>query len=250
MNRITAILALAIGVLSLAQAGQEEAVKYYTLKSGRAYYHVVVADLRNRDLSVETVLSKKAKSFWDLAKPDVPTIAMTGTFFNPADSQPVGDVIIDGQRVARGSRGSVFAIDWEGQPHIFDTGFNRSWNYIDYRFALRAAVRLVRDGKVCPDPKSQKFRDPRIWGRASRTAAGITDDGRLVFMATRSGVTLRELGNAMVTRNVVDAVNLDGGSSTALMVRGDVKIAPSRKLSNLVVLRDRAPMSSQVATMR
>lgn len=250
MKRITAILSMAACIAALAQAGQEEAVKYYTFKSGRAHYHVVVADLANKDLSVETVLSKRAKSFWDLAKPDVPTIAMTGTFFNPADSQPVGDVIIDGERVARGSRGSVFAIDWEGRPHIFDTGFNRSWNYIDYRFALRAAVRLIRDGKVCPDPRAQKFRDPRIWGRASRTAAGITDDGRLVLMATRSGVTLRELGNAMLTRNVENAVNLDGGSSTALMVRGSVKIAPSRKLSNLVVLRDRSPMSSQVATLR
>lgn len=243
--KITLIVAAALACC--AAIAPAEKIRYYPLSLGKAKFHVVVANLSQRDLSVETILSSKAKSPWYLLKNDTPSVAITGTFFNPADSRPVGDIIIDGQRKVRGSRGSVFGVDWEGNPRIVDTGFNRTWDYTDYRFALRATVRIIKDGVVCPDPRAQKFKDPRIWGRAARTAAGITEDGRLVLMATRSNVTLSELGKAMKSRGVVDAVNLDGGSSTCLYVKGKMVISPTRRLTNLIVLRDRAPMASQAS---
>jgi exopolysaccharide biosynthesis protein len=221
--------------------GQADPIAHTSFKFGQAGYHAVVADLSSEHVSVEAVHSNKLQSFWQLTAPDRPVAAITGTFFNPRCGAPVGDDLVDGALVARGERGSVIAVDWNGQCRVFDSGFGQAVDWNDYRYALRGTVRLIRDGKVSPDPRSQRFRDKAIWGRARRTAAGITKGGKLVMVGTRNAVTLSEVGNAMKSLGVVDAVNLDGGSSTVMYYRGELLIAPSRKLSNLLVLREQAP---------
>jgi len=222
-------------------------ISYETFKFGRAYFHVVTADMRYADVTAATVHSKRLTRVSELLSPTKPAVAITGTFFAPGCQRPVADVLVDGKLVAKGCRGSVIAVDWFGQVHIFDSAFNQKLDWFGYRYALRGTVRLLRDGVVCPDPRSQKFRDSRIWGRAARTAAGTTRDGRLVLLATTKAVTLSELGKAMKARGVQDAVSLDGGGSTMLYYRGSYIVPVHRKLSNLLVLHERPITQSSAA---
>jgi len=217
-----ALLTLTVAVAMLAPAAYpaERPVKYVSFKSERGFYHAVFANLESDRVSTETICSPRLRSFSELVRPDVPTVALTGTFFAPGCQRPVADVLVNGDLVAKGERGSVLAVDWFGRARIFDSGFNKDVDWSGYRYGLRGAVRVLRDGKVCPDPKSQKFRDRRIWGRAARTAVGITKGGRLALFATSSKVTLSELGRAMRSQGVVDGISLDGGSSTAFFYRG------------------------------
>ncbi len=66
--------------------------------------------------------------------------------------------------------------------------------------------------------------------RTARTAVGLRRDGTVVFFAVdgaasiataSSGLTLAELSDVMAELDCVTALNLDGGSSTTVMVRSD-----------------------------
>ena len=226
---------------------QSRPIGYTTFKYGRAGYHMVTADFRTELVSAETVHSQKLTSVWTMIKQSQPAVAITGTFFAPSCQRPVADVLVDGKLTAKGDRGSVVAVDWFGKVSIFDSRFKKKVDWSLYRFALRGAIRVLTAGKVNPNPKAQHFRDRRLWGRAARTAVGITKSGKLVLLATRSSVTLSELGKAMLSRGVRDAISLDGGSSTCLYYRGAMVISPGRKLSNLFVVHERAPYSLPTA---
>jgi hypothetical protein len=86
------------------------------------------------------------------------------------------------------------------------------------RQAIGGNVVLVRDGKVVP----QKNKD-----RHPRTVAGVDASGsRLILLVVDGrqpklsiGMTYEELGREMVRLGVADAVNLDGGGSTTLVLR-------------------------------
>ena len=80
-----------------------------------------------------------------------------------------------------------------------------------------------------------------------RTAAGYSADGKTLFFVTvdgrqeglSRGMSLPELADFMITQGVYTALNLDGGGSTAMVVRGQIKNSPSdgheRSVSNALL---------------
>lgn len=104
--------------------------------------------------------------------------------------------------------------------------------------AMTGRVWLLNDGEItAPD------RDRYLWRRHPRTIAGFTWDGKLVMLTVdgRSkesfGATMREA--AAITRDLGlrDAMNLDGGGSTTLAVKGKVAndVTTERAVSDALV---------------
>jgi hypothetical protein len=100
--------------------------------------------------------------------------------------------------------------------------------------------RLLRDGRVAVTARAEGFAPLRsfaqafVRGRQPRTLAGVTDDGRLLLVtvdgrrpAWSVGMTLPEAARLMRSLGAVDALNLDGGGSTTMVVRGQVVNRPS-----------------------
>lgn len=208
---------------------------------GKALYHLVIADLSGEDVSVETRCGSRLSAMKSILGDEQPAVALNGTFFAWENQKPVGDVVVDGERVAMGRRGSVVAVDWFGKVHIFHPKFREEVDWFPYRYALRGTVMLVDHGKVVPNPKAQKFRDKSIWGKAARTAIGVTPEGKLLMIATKNAVTLSQVGWALLGKGAVDAVCLDGGGSTTMMYRGKTVLPTARRLSNLFVVFERSP---------
>lgn len=208
---------------------------YQSFRMGHAIYHMVTADVSSGEVHAETVRDNP-KSPAGLLYGKHPIAAITGTFFNPRGGKPVADVLVDGRLVDAGNRGSAVAVGWNREVSIFDWPFLHGVDWSSYRWGLRGAVRLIENGKVSPNPKAQHFHDSRIWGRAARTAVGITWNGKVVFCATAQNVTLSELGRAMAVRGVTNAVSLDGGGSTCLYYKGSMVVPTGRHLSNMLVL--------------
>jgi exopolysaccharide biosynthesis protein len=219
-------------------------IKYDTFGYGRNRYHIVVADLSSTTLSAGTMHSRGLTSVWKMIGREQPIAAITGTFFAPRQQKPVADVLVDGKLVANGARGTAIGVNYNGNVKIFDQGFGQTTDWLKYRFGMRGAVRVISSGKVSPNPKAQKFRDRRIWGRAARTGLGITKYGKLVLIATTNKVTLSELGKAMRSRGVMEAVSLDGGTSTCLYYKGAMVVRPGRKLSNLFIISKRGVVAA------
>ena len=96
-----------------------------------------------------------------------------------------------------------------------------------------AGPRLVADGAVHVTAGEEQFPGDIRYGRAPRSAVGVTKSGKIVFAVvdgrqTHShGLTLAEFAQLLVKFGVRDAVNLDGGGSSALYVNGAVVNIPS-----------------------
>lgn len=112
--------------------------------------------------------------------------------------------------------------------------------------AIGAGPVLVKNNSVFLTTKVEEFGSDVAGGRAPRTAAGITKDGRLLLVvvdgrqATSVGMTLLELALFMQDLGAVDAMNLDGGGSSEMVVNDTVVNKPSdgkeRKVGNALAI--------------
>ena len=116
------------------------------------------------------------------------------------------------------------------------------------RLLARGRVR-VRSSAEGFDPLSAPwFHDSFVAARQPRTLAGVRADGRLLLVTIdgrrpgwSAGVTLREAGRVMRSLGARTALNLDGGGSSAMAVRGRVVSRPSdpsgeRPVSDVLVV--------------
>lgn len=232
------ILATALGTASAETA---RPIRYQSFQDGYIYYHAVVADMSQSQVTAEAFYASELTNAWKMIGVRQPAAAITGTFFGWKTQQPIADVVVDGKLVATGNRGSAVGVDWFGDVHIFDTTYGKEIDWYAYKHLLRGTVRLIKNGKVSPNPKAQHFTDSSIWSKAPRTGIGLTKDNHLVLFATKNRVTLSEFGNAMKTLDVYNAVALDGGGSTMLYYRGALVLPPERNLSTMFILHERPP---------
>ena len=113
--------------------------------------------------------------------------------------------------------------------------------------ALGGGPRLVKNGQI--HVTDEGFRADVLRGAGPRTAFGIDKQGRYIILVAdgrqgyySTGLTLQELAATMQQLGAVDAMNLDGGGSTALAVKGKIVNRPSdgreRSVANaLLVMR-------------
>ncbi len=243
IRRVLPFMALLMPVFAAAASGPADA-RHFTFFHGKIGYHAVVADLGSGNLAASTYFAPRLTSVWSMIRDKQPLAAVTGTFFAFENQLPVADVVVDGEQKATGYRGSVIAVDWYGNVSILDPEVRRPFDYLQYRYALRGGVRVVRNSQVKPNARAQGFTDPAIWGKARRAGMGVTKQGKIVLIATRQRVSLEGLGKAMLSQGVVDGVSLDGGGSAMLYFNGDIKISPNRKLSTLFMIERRTPFDA------
>ncbi len=77
--------------------------------------------------------------------------------------------------------------------------------------------------------------------RVPRTAIGIKEDGTMVFIVVdgrqkglSDGMTLKELAKKLLELGVKDAVNLDGGASSEMIIEGEIVNSPSAGRERMV----------------
>jgi hypothetical protein len=93
---------------------------------------------------------------------------------------------------------------------------------------------LIKDGEIRITYDEEVFFGSGINGTNNepRSAIGFTQDGRVIMMvidgrSTSVGVTLRRLAEIMLSLDVIEAINLDGGGSTTLAVNGNLINRPA-----------------------
>jgi hypothetical protein len=116
--------------------------------------------------------------------------------------------------------------------------------------------RLVRAGRTTVEWEAEGLKPDVTQGRAPRTAVGCTGR-RLVIVAVDGrqpgysvGMTLTELADFMRELGCADAMNLDGGGSSCMWVRGAVQNRPSdgreRPVANALMVFCSAPKGPPV----
>lgn len=119
---------------------------------------------------------------------------------------------------------------------------NPQWDNVEH--IISGGPYLVRNGEIFVDMTAQKLQS--IGGRNPRTAIGYTKDNDLILVAADGregssiGLTLMELANLMKSLGCTNAINLDGGGSTVMYIKGQIVNKPQQKggiaLSNALVI--------------
>ena len=98
---------------------------------------------------------------------------------------------------------------------------------------IGAGPMLVKDGTAHVTAAEEEFPPDIARGRAPRTAFGVTAEGHYLLAVVdgrRShsiGCTLQEMAEFMLQFGAVQAINFDGGGSSALVVGGELENSPS-----------------------
>jgi len=123
--------------------------------------------------------------------------------------------------------------------------------------AIGGGPRILRQGQVSINGAEEGFTNAFVSGRNPRSAVGlspksilfVTVDGR---SSGSAGMSLSELANFLIGLGCVDALNLDGGGSSEMLVRGRIVNNPSdgqeRSLANGLILLSRIPLE-ELATL-
>ncbi|MBK7435117.1 MAG: phosphodiester glycosidase family protein [Chitinophagaceae bacterium] len=111
------------------------------------------------------------------------------------------------------------------------------WVKWKMRTAVGGGPVLVQAGKVMiTNEQEAKFAGKALQDKHPRTLMGYTADGHLIIMAIQGrfpgiaeGATLEQCARLMIGVGCVEAINLDGGGSSCLLVNGKETIKPSDK---------------------
>ncbi|HPU61304.1 MAG: phosphodiester glycosidase family protein [Bacillota bacterium] len=237
-------------------------IRYITLNSGTPSGPVVVdvleIDVSDENVEVKTALAGSYDSFGLAPVSELVSrsgaIAGVNGVFHASDGTPLGLIIVDGKlkslpimnRTAMGiTRDRRILID----NVSVDTSGNLTpdWLAEGVIYAVGGGPRLVKDGEIHVTSLEEQFKPDVASGRAPRTAVGVTDDGKLLLIAVTGrkayhsvGVTLDELAHIALELGAKDAMNLDGGGSSTMVVRNFVMNTPSdgreRKVADAILV--------------
>lgn len=239
MMSALAFACLAITVPTLG-AYANTPVAYQKLHLRGVYIHLITVDMNDASICVSPALSRKgvgsSETFGSFVSRLNPVAAITGTYFCTRTRIPVGDIVIQGKPVNSGFVGTTVCISANNKVEFKSLQSAREASWSLYPYAISSGPRLVTNGEVGVYPTSEGFHDGAIRRMARRTAIGITKSNKLLLVAVDHAIYLRKLAHIMHDLGAYNAVNLDGGSSTALQCKGRVIIHPARRLTNVIAV--------------
>lgn len=157
---------------------------------------------------------------------------------------PYGGFVLSDSKsgaISKLERGDLVQLNWHPNPS----------DWTNVVSAVSGGPVLIRDGKLFVNVAGEHFR--KNWsgaGITARTAIGVTSDRHLLLVTIEGRHTLYDVAKFLKKLGAVDAMNLDGGGSTTMVVNGaTVTRNPShcerRVASCLAVMPGRAPVVSQ-----
>jgi exopolysaccharide biosynthesis protein len=126
---------------------------------------------------------------------------------------PGGFVLSDkkGSSISKLQIGDLAHISWHATPE--------PWNNVIQ--SVSGGPVLLRDGKIVIDCRSEKF--PASWsgtGIKARTIVGVTANHHMIMATLEGKHTLYDAARLLQSLGVKEALNLDGGGSTTMIVSG------------------------------
>jgi hypothetical protein len=155
-------------------------------------------------------------------------------FFSLANGTPTAMLVVDGRMLTPLRPDPSLGVDLDGRPRIGRFALvGGSLAPFYPRQAVSGHPVLLRDSVVVGDVDTTG--NAGFIGRNPRTAVGIGRDGKRLLLAVidgrqkgySDGMSLRETANLMLALGARDALNLDGGGSSTLVVAQHIANRPS-----------------------
>ncbi len=233
MKRLAPLLVVLAGLLgALAWQARPRTALAGTLELGwgvtvaREGGLIVVRVPRRSKVRLRAVLAdEKQQRLRDLA--DIATSALAAVngdyhfLEGPSFARTYSPLVTDGRVAWVASASDSFWLDENHVPHVGRMGAH-PW------LAIGTGPRLVENGEVTAAVFSEKNMEG--WtGRYARTAVGFDANTIYVVVTPQepwTHLSMKELARAMKKLGCVEALNLDGGPSTTLVVNGALANVP------------------------
>lgn len=218
--------------------GIQQNIKYaQTVDGKQIVYYVATVDVNREDVMIkanykdndpskgwglQSVMDQTnalVKNYESQYEYFTPVVATNGDGYNIYNGTPGGLLVMDGKE--------WYGVDHDGFFAILDDGsavIGTQAEYEIYKDRIQEAIGgfgavLVKDGKINVTKNANYTAS-----RASRTAVGITADGKVVMMVMdgrqqpfSAGGAMEEIAQVMLEAGCVHAINLDGGGSTTYL---------------------------------
>lgn len=211
----------------VAQGVRLRTKRYAGLFGGLQTGSVLDVDAGVAGVVVKPIVAQGCETTSALGRRAGAVAAVNGGFFDTGGGcRSVSLCKVDGAlRATNAKDRSALGIDPDGRASIARIAAGRDWPGVAQ--ALGGVPRLLERGAIVPTAGAEGSPASFATSRHPRTAVGITRDGGLVLAtvdgrtAAGAGLKLDELAQWMAWLGCDDALNLDGGGSTALWVRGE-----------------------------
>jgi len=211
--------------------------------SGRTIINMVEIDLSRDDVYIKAVQAEdnnhSRESTSSVADRTDALIALNGGFYHVSGG-PLGLVVVDGdiESIPVNTRPprSVLGIT-EDENILIDivdvvndrlSPFsNEDWQKITY--AIGGGPNLITDSKMNFTAKKEELgpNGNDVTKRDSHTVVGITEDNKLIFftvdgrkLSYSRGMSLEQIAKFLLSEGLKEAMCMDGGNSTALVIEG------------------------------
>ncbi|WP_026734086.1 phosphodiester glycosidase family protein [Fischerella sp. PCC 9605] len=247
--------ALLVQELTLVQPTAAKTVQVNKGKINGVSFHRVIVDLTDFNTFITIGLANNARvansarrSNGDeefnkmMARHDA-AVVVNGTFFAKNRRKSVMGNMVAGGRFLKYSRwenyGTTLGLRVGNKPEMVTARVDGKPKWREHWFSITSGPRLLRRGKIWLKPRREGFKDPHVLGTAKRTAIGFPASGKkLIIVSFNQKLTLEQMARAMRALGCYEAMNLDGGTSRALAVRGKILVRARRPLTNVIVVYD------------
>lgn len=192
-------------------------------------YLAAVYDASKISVGVSKYLGVGGQYVYDMAKQQNAVLAINGGgFYDPNYSStggnPLGVTIKDGEVITdeaySSNNGGIIGFNWSNQLVLLRNADGNEALDAGIRDAVTMGPFLIVNGKMA-DIKGNGG-----WGYAARTAIGQRADGIVLMLVVDSnefrtkGASIKDLAEIMERYGAVNAANLDGGTSSAMVENG------------------------------
>ena len=194
-------------------------------------YLAVIYDPSLISVGVSKYIGSAGQYIYDMAKQQNAILAINGGgFYDPGynsnGANPLGVTIADGKVITNeaysSNGGGIIGFDLDNKLVLMrDANANQALN-AGIRDAVTMGPFLIVNGKMA-DIKGNGG-----WGYAARTAIGQRKDGIVLFLVVDSnefrtkGASIKDLAEIMERYGAINAANLDGGTSSAMVVNNEL----------------------------
>jgi hypothetical protein len=208
-----------------------------------AYVSLITVNLNDATVKVDVGLAERgiahAESFGRLISRHTPLAAVTGTYFDIRTYIPTGSIVSGGKLVYESHIGTAVCFTPDNKVRFIPAKLGQACDLSGSQCAVRTGPRLLADGEYALNPRAEGFRHPGLYGARTRMVLGVTDKNKLLLVFVRTPVTFGRAAGIMRALGAVNAVCLDGGTSSAMYYKGHVIRRPGRLLTNLIEVRRR-----------
>lgn len=192
-------------------------------------YLAAVYDASKISVGVSKYLGVGGQYVYDMAKQQNAVLAINGGgFYDPNYSStggnPLGVTIKDGEVITdeaySSNNGGIIGFNWSNQLVLLRDADGNEALDAGIRDAVTMGPFLIVNGKMA------NIKGNGGWGYAARTAIGQRADGIVLMLVVDSnefrtkGASIKDLAEIMERYGAINAANLDGGTSSAMVENG------------------------------